>query len=252
MGFIYLVGVGGLMLTCIIHAVRNGNTNPWLYIIIFLPLLGSIAYLLAEVGPQILSSPDAAKLKDAALDLRDPERNLRGLRHDAELSNSVDARQKLADEYLRLGRAEEGLPIYRSLAATDYGDDPRLQMGFARALVETGNFAEAQSVLDRFQADHPNATDAQGHLLYARALAGQGKEAEATSEYDAVLRYSPGPEASCRYALFLKSVGRTAEADEHFQRIVRTIETSPKHVRRLNKRWYQIAKTRQAEAGAGR
>ena len=242
MPYVYFIGIGLLMLTCVIHAGRNGNLMPWIYVIVFLPLIGSIAYIVVHIAPDILGSPDAQRIKEAALDLRDPERNVRKLKHEAELSNSVDARQRLADEYLRIGRAEQGLPIYRDLAATAYADDPRLQMGFARALVETANFAEAEEVLDRFQREHPKSTDADGHLLFARALAGQRKTGEAVREFESVTRYYPGPEALCRYAMFLQAGGRADEARAMFARIVKTIETSPPHVRRLNKRWYQIAK----------
>lgn len=242
MPYVYLFGLGMLMLTCVVHAARNGNLMPWIYVIVFLPFIGSVAYLVVNVLPQMWASQDAQKIKEAALDLRDPERNLRKLKHDADLSSSVDARQRLADEYLRIGRAEEGLPIYRSIAQTGFDDDPRLQMGFVRSLVETANFAEAEDVLDRFQREHPHKTDADGHLLYARALAGQGKTEAALKEYDAVVGYFPGPEALCRYAQYLQSIGRPDEAREHFRVIVKTIDTSPPHVKRINKRWYLIAK----------
>lgn len=234
------------MLTCIIHAARNGNTSPWLYIIVFLPFLGSVAYVIVNIVPEMLGSSDALRLKEAALDLRDPERHIRKLKHQAELSNSVEARQSLADEYLRIGRAEDGLPIYRGLSGQGFDDDPRLQMGFARALVETGNFAEAENVLDAFQNTHPGKADGDGHLLYARALAGQRKEAEALAEYESVIRYFAGPEALCRYAEYLQTIGRGAEAEGHFRTIVKTIDTSPAHVRKLNRRWYQNAKARLA------
>lgn len=246
MPYIYLAGIGLLMLTCIIHAARNGNTMPWLYIIVFLPFLGSVAYIIVFIVPEMLGSPDAVRLKEAAMDMRDPERHIRKLKHEADLSHSVDARQRLADEYMRIGRAEDGLPIYRELSTTGFQDDPRLQMGFARALVETGNFAEAEDVLDRFQKEHPSKADAEGHLLYARTLAGQGKQDQALSEYEGVIRYFAGPEALCRYSEYLASIGRADEARQNFQTIVKTIETSPVHVRKLNKRWYQLAKARLA------
>ena len=33
-----------LIVLCIVHAVRSGNAFPWLYVIIFLPALGSLIY----------------------------------------------------------------------------------------------------------------------------------------------------------------------------------------------------------------
>ena len=94
MPYVYFIGIALLMLTCVIHAGRNGNLMPWIYVIVFLPLIGSIAYIVVHIAPDILGSPDAQRIKEAALDLRDPERNVRKLKHEAELSNSVDARQR--------------------------------------------------------------------------------------------------------------------------------------------------------------
>ncbi len=242
MFWIYTIGVLGLMVTMVIHAVRSGKVFPWLYVIVFLPLVGSIAYFLAEVLPEMLRSPGGEKLKTKAMDAANPERYLRVLRAEAEISNSTHARQALAEEYLRLGRADEGLAIYRDIMGGPFADDPRLQLGFARALVEAGDYAECQATLDNFQKENPGYKSNDGHLVYARALAGQGKVDEAVAEYESVVTVFPGPEARARYAMFLEQIGRGHEARPHFAQIVRVMETSPPHVRKLHKEWHTTAK----------
>ena len=52
----------GLLLLCVIHAARSGNIFPWVYIIIFLPGLGAIAYILAVILPEALKSRTAGQL----------------------------------------------------------------------------------------------------------------------------------------------------------------------------------------------
>jgi len=37
-----------LQLLCIIHVVRTGREQFWIYIIIFVPIAGGVAYLLAD------------------------------------------------------------------------------------------------------------------------------------------------------------------------------------------------------------
>lgn len=243
MFWIYTIGTMGLMITMIIHAVRHGKTFPWLYVIVFLPLVGCIAYFIAEVLPDILRSPDAQKLKTAALDKADPERHLRGLRQQAEMSNSTHDKQALAEEYLRLGRADEGLAVYRDIMGGPFSDDPRLQLGFARALVEARAYAECQATLDNFQKENPGYKSPSGHLTYARALAGQGKADEAIAEFEDVVKYYSGPEARAHYALFLEQIGRRDDSRAHFTQIVKVMETSPAHVRKLHREWFQTAKT---------
>ena len=63
MGFDFsLYGILGLVLYagCIIHAIRTGRINYWLFILIFIPGLGSILYLLFEVLPGRRSIPTGA------------------------------------------------------------------------------------------------------------------------------------------------------------------------------------------------
>ncbi len=58
-----LVGLLGLALYagCIFHAIKTGRINYWLLILIFLPGLGSIAYLLIEVLPEMRNSRAARR-----------------------------------------------------------------------------------------------------------------------------------------------------------------------------------------------
>src|SRR5260370_17292308 len=58
-----LFGILGLILYagCIFHAIKTGRINYWLLILIFLPGLGSIAYLLIEVLPGMRGSRTARR-----------------------------------------------------------------------------------------------------------------------------------------------------------------------------------------------
>jgi hypothetical protein len=69
MGFNFsLFGILGLVLYagCIFHAIKTGRINYWLFILIFLPGLGSIAYLLLEVLPGLRNSRAAQRRRAAS------------------------------------------------------------------------------------------------------------------------------------------------------------------------------------------
>src|SRR6185436_4530346 len=74
-----LVGLLGLALYagCIFHAIKTGRINYWLLILIFLPGLGSIAYLLIEVLPGIRNSRAARRAVSGIGEALDPNRALR-------------------------------------------------------------------------------------------------------------------------------------------------------------------------------
>jgi hypothetical protein len=42
-----------LQLLCIIHIVRTGRNTSWIWLIIFVPYVGGVAYLLVEVLPTL-------------------------------------------------------------------------------------------------------------------------------------------------------------------------------------------------------
>ena len=53
-----ILGLLGTLLYfgCIFHAIKTGRINYWLMILIFLPGIGSAAYLLLEVLPEARNS----------------------------------------------------------------------------------------------------------------------------------------------------------------------------------------------------
>jgi len=154
----------------------------------------------------------------------------------------VQARRTLADEYVARGRYRDAVVIYESLLVGQFKEDPALLMGLARAQLLDGDGAGAQASLDALQAADPKFQSEDGHLIYARALEMQGKNADALEEYKKLARYFAGEEARCRYAMLLQKTGATAEAREVFQQILKSLDGAPRHYRRAQKEWGDIAK----------
>ncbi len=79
-------------------------------------------------------------------------------------------------------------------------------------------------------------------MIYARSLELQGKTEAALREYAALATYYPGQEARCRCALVLAQPGRAAEAEQMFRELCQSIKYGPRHQRRAQREWYDIAK----------
>jgi hypothetical protein len=77
--------------------------------------------------------------------------------------------------------------------------------------------------------------------LYARALAGVGRNEEALAEFQGVAAYFPGPEARVRYGLLLNLMGRTSEAKVVFAELLIQMKRTPKHLRAAQAEWLSIA-----------
>lgn len=232
----------GLLLLCVIHAARNGNIFPWVYIIIFLPGLGAIAYVLGVILPEAMRSRAAAQLHAGVRNLADPNRGFRQAYRAADMVGSVDAKRTLADEYITRGRYAEAAEIYAQAAQGQFKDDPALLLGLARAQFLAGNPAGTQAALDQLQAADPSFVSADAHLLYARALEGQGKTDEALAEYRRLIPYYSGEEARARLAMLLEKTGARDEARTIYQEILKLLDGAPARYRRDQREWGTLAK----------
>lgn len=231
-----------LMIACVVHAIRNGNVWPWIYVIVLLPGIGSLIYLFMEILPQMAKSRAAAKLGSNVRQMADPHRSLREAHRAAEMVGSVDAKRQLAEEYIARGAYADAVDLYRDAAQGQFKDDPALLLGLARAQFLNGDPAGAQASLDALQASDPSYVSADAHLIYARALEGQGKTADALAEYKRLVGYYPGEEARARYAMLLEKTGARDEAMDVYRQIVKLLDGAPPRYQKAQKEWGDIAR----------
>ena len=129
-----------LLIVCVVHAVRTGRIFPWIYLIIFLPLIGSLIYLGMEVLPELIAGRRARRLGTKVRDLTDPHRALREAHREAGLVGSVDAKRSLAEQYMTRGRYDDARAIYSDALQGQFKEDTALLYGLARAQVMCGDF----------------------------------------------------------------------------------------------------------------
>jgi len=226
---------------CAIHAGKTGRPQYWLYILILVPGLGTFAYVLFELVPEWLNSYQGQKAARKVGRLIDPEKKYKALHEAVETGATVENLSKLAEECLELRRFEEAAGLYGECLQGMHASDPHLLLGLARAQFGAEQYDKARATLDRLRAENPTFQSADGHLLYARALEGLGDIAAARSEFEALIGYFPGPEATCRYALMLQKLGEAQRAQALFADIKRRLDRSPRHVRKMQEEWYAIA-----------
>ena len=237
-----IIGSTVLMIVCLIHAIKTGRTNPWLMVIVFLPGIGSLIYLVMELIADMMTTRQAHSVKRGLANVTDPNREFRARKREVEMVGSVDAKRGLAEEYMRRSMYADAADLYRSALTGIHVDDPVLLYGLARAQLAQGDGAGAQATLDSLQAANPGFASNEAHMTYARALEAQGKNREALAEYRALIRTFPGEEARCRYGQLLQSTGALEEARAVFREVLRSLDGAPRHYRREQREWGEIAK----------
>ncbi|MCP9625842.1 tetratricopeptide repeat protein [Rhodopseudomonas palustris] len=226
------------------HASRTGRLQPWAFIILMIPVAGAVAYVLVELLPEILGGPQARRAGRRVINRLDPEKEYRNLSDRLAATDTIANRAALANECLALGRFEEAEQHYTHLMALPHGDDPAYAIGKAKAEFGLKRPADAVATLDAMREAAPDYESAEGHLLYARALAEAGRTDEALQEFEAVSQYFPGAEARVRHGLLLEELGRAPEAKAIFMELLIQMKRAPKFARKVQAEWITIAEKR--------
>ncbi len=236
-------------IACAVHVMRTGRNTYWIYLVVFLPVIGMAAYFLAEILPEMIGSRSGRLAAAGLVQTIDPGRGVRRALREVQVAPTTHNKIALAESYLASGQIDAAIALYREVLTGIHATDPAIMLGLARALFAAGDMAETQAVLERLREANPDYASPEGHLLYARSLELQDKLAPALAEYAALAPYYPGQEARCRYALLLARTGRPAEARQIFQEICHSIDLGPRHQYREQREWYGIAKRELAALG---
>jgi hypothetical protein len=230
-----------LDITLIYHASRTGRLQPWAFIILMVPLLGALAYIVVELIPEWYSTPGARQARQRLANRLDPEKRYRELSDRLASADTIANRAALAAECMKVGRFDEAERHYDEILKLPMGSNPAYALGKAQAQFARNRASDALGTLDDLKEHWPDFDSAEGHLLYARALAEVGRVGEALEEFHAVSAYFPGAEARVRYGMLLSVVGRTAEARVVFNELLIQMRRTPKYLRGAQAEWLAIA-----------
>jgi hypothetical protein len=240
------MGLAGLILQAVtlFHAIRTGRINPWLWIILFFPLIGGLAYLYMEMWPDLRRGRSLDRLKSTVARTMDPECELKRLREELEICESHENRMALAAEFARLQRWDEAAATYRDALQGHFAREPEALLGLAGVQFAQGDYAATLDTLAAVGTGTPGRARPEVLLLRARALEGLGRNEEAVAAYEALLPSAVGQEAPCRLALLLESMGRRDRAHALFQQVAREIARGPRHYQRSQAEWSALARQR--------
>jgi hypothetical protein len=231
-----------LQAALIVHVIKTGRNNLWIWAIALLPAAGSLAYIGVEILPEVFGGRTARRTKASVQRIIDPDRDLRQAAAAVEFSGNVDARRRLAEELYERAQYAEAAAVYEGGLKGIFEYDPVLLFGLARARFAAGDFGSARVSLEQLFLHNPQFKSADGHLLYARTLEAQDALEEALHEYAAVAPGYPGAEAKVRYSLALKRLGKLDEARRILKDLVDGARLAPAHYRKAQAEWLDRAR----------
>lgn len=208
-----VLAVIALQIACAIHCARSGRSGVWVMVIIFFPVLGSLAYVIMEVLPGSGVNRTARKARAKAAQVLDPERPLRQAREALEIADTAANHVAVADALSDRGEWAAAVPHYeQGEAKAPGGSDRGIRLKLIKALFEAGRTKRARDMLEALESSLVRSDNDRASLLLARMLEAEGESARALAVYADVGLRLPGAEAQCREAGLLISLGRRRDA----------------------------------------
>jgi hypothetical protein len=201
-----IVGLGLHFLIALffaVHALRNGRQMYWLLVLFSFPVLGSLAYFVAEYLPASRLQRQGRIATRALQKTIDPGRDVREARRAFDLTPTAHNQMRLAAALLAAGQSDEAVQHYDACLRGPFAGDPEVVLGAARANAAHGQPAAAIALLASLQTRQPGFRADEVGLALGRAYA---REQSATRGRRAV-RVSGGALRQYRCACRTGAVG---------------------------------------------
>ena len=231
-----------LQILCVVHAFKTGRDRMWIYILLFLPGIGLLAYAAVEILPGLFGGRTARGLTGQAIRQFDPGRGLRQRYAALEEADTIDNRRLLAEELVAAGRNADAVELYRAILTGIHAEDPGMLLGMAKAAYGAGYYDEALQAILSLGDSNPRYHPVVAQLLYARILEKLGRDDEAAAQYAMLVTHAPGEEVRCRYALLLQRRGDRTGAKALFDEVLSRSRRAPGHYRREQRDWIDLAR----------
>lgn len=228
-----------LDIVCIIHIVKTGRDRIWIYIVLFAPIIGSVAYLITELIPSLLAGRKSHELKQALSSTVFGGKKIAELEKLLRISDTYQNRHSLADAYLEAGANDKAIDVYLSCLSGAYENDPHLLQTIAHSYFLNKEWERSKTYFEK--ASFNQDIEKKYRVEYAQSLAHTEEYAKAEEQFK-ILKLETNVEGIFKYAEFLSETGKEESAKQKYKYIIFISSTLPKFVLRENKQWINLAK----------
>lgn len=235
--YFYYITIG-LQLICVIHCLKKGNTGGyWIWLIIFLPLIGCIAYLFMEV----FTGREFEKVQSGVGTVINPSGRIKKLEANLRFSDTFNNRIALADAYLEKGFSDKAIELYESSLTGNFTENEYVHSKLIIAYFEKKRYEEIIPLGRKLLAS-PQFLRSRPHIMYASALGYVGRAHDAEKEFLKMRSKFSDYEARYQFAMFLLRSDRNDEAHHLLKDISNESAHLSSRERSANRQWFQLAK----------
>ena len=234
-----------LQIFCAVHSYRRGTLNRWIWLIVFIPIIGSVIYIFSEV----LSSRRSITPKIDIGAVLNPGGKIKKLEEDLRFSDTFANKVKLADAYLAAGYTDKAVDLYKNSLTGAFAENEHVMAQLMIGYYEQGLYNDVIA-LGKKLYKLPQFARSKAHITYAKALEQTGDTTAAENEFKAMKgRYSYF-EQRYEYGLFLMRQDRGADAYAIFTDMLNEEHHLGPVERKTNRQWFAKAKDELKKIGA--
>lgn len=220
-----------------IHCLRKGNQNNWIWLIVFLPVIGCLVYFFSE----ILTRREIRTVQSGVGEILNPSGSIRKLEENLRFSDSFSNRVALADAYLSSGQSGKAISLYENSLTGAFAENEHAITQLIAAYYLEKRYKDVVSMSKKIY-NKPQFPRSKTHILYAMSLAYSDDNEMAEKEFRGMKGRFSNFEARYYYALFLQKNNRNAEARQMLSEIVEEIPQLGRVEKRYNREWISLSK----------
>ena len=226
-----------LQAICVIHCIRKGNSNNWIWLIVLVPVIGAIAYIVSEM----FTHDQVEQVQAGVTTVLNPTGKIKKLEQQLKFSDTFSNRVQLADAYLDNGQTERAIALYESSLTGAFTENEYVLTQLSKAYFLMQRYNDVIAVTKKIHK-LPQYPRSKAHLQYAMALEQTGNAEAAEREFKLMKVRFAYFESRYQYGLFLQRANRDEEARQVFKDIIEeAIQLSPRE-KRNHRKWIHLAK----------
>lgn len=226
-----------LQAVCAMHCFKKGTQSKWIWLIVFLPLVGCLIYIFSEM----ITGKQVNQVQAGAGAIFNPTGKIKKLKSNLEFRDTFDNRIALADAYLEAGQFSSAISLYEQSLVDTFSQHEHGSMQLIIAYYHSNRFEEVVTIAQKIYA-LPQFVRSKPHMMYAVALGKTNRPVEAEREFLMMKGKFSNYECRYHYAQFLSRYNRSNEAVMLLKEIVQEAEHLNSNERRPNKEWFAKAK----------
>lgn len=226
-----------LQAVCVIHCLRKGRNQQWIWLIVFLPLIGCLIYIFQEM----FSGNEIQQVQSGVKTIINPTGKIKKLETQLKFSDTFNNRVALADAYLATGNTDKAIELYNSSLTGAFTESEHVHFQLIIAYCIKENY-EAVLPLAKKMYNRPQFARSKAHIAYALALENAGNKEQAEKEYQTMKARFANFEARYNYGRFLIRENRIDDARQLYKSIAEEETQLSNRERKYNRHWINLCK----------